>query len=73
MHHKKPVLPLHRIKMVWNGISRPIYDRGFDWMAILCDLEFRVIRLPQDLQKVLLVSLHSVMMLLVMVLDGFLA
>jgi len=48
MHHKKLVLPLHRIKMSWNGISRPIYDRGFDWMVILCDLEFRVIRLPQD-------------------------
>jgi len=48
MHLKKPALPLHRIKMAWDGISRPIYDRGFDWMAILCDLEFRVIRLPRD-------------------------
>ena len=48
MHHKKLVLPLHRIKMAWDDISQPIYDRGFDWMVILCDLEFRVIRLPQD-------------------------
>ena len=48
MHDKQLVLPLHRIKMAWSDTSRPIYDRGFDWMVILCRLEFRVIRLPQD-------------------------
>ena len=48
MHHKELVLPLHRIKMDWDDISQPIYDRGFDWMVILCDLEYLLIRLPQD-------------------------
>ena len=48
MHDKQLVLPLHRIKMAWSDISQPICDRGFDWMVILCRLEFRVIRLPQD-------------------------
>jgi len=28
MHHKKLVLPLHRIKLAWDDISRPFYDRG---------------------------------------------
>ena len=36
MHHKELVLPLHRIKMDWDDISQPIYDRGFNWMVILC-------------------------------------
>ena len=48
VHHKELVLPLHRIKMEWDDISQPIYDRGFDWMVILCDLEYLLIRLPQD-------------------------
>jgi len=48
MHHKKLVLPLHRIKMAWDDISQPIFDRGFNWMVVLCMLEYLLIRLPQD-------------------------
>jgi len=48
MHHKKLIFPLHHIVMDWDDISQPIYDRGFDWMVILCTLEYSLIRLPQD-------------------------
>jgi len=62
MHHKKLVLPVHCIKMAWDDISLPIYDRGFDWMVILYKLEYDCLRI----QTVLPVLLHSVMTLSVM-------
>jgi len=46
--HKHRVLPLHRIEMDWDNISRPFGDRGFDWMVILCKHEFLLMRLSQD-------------------------
>ena len=49
MHDKQLVLPRQRIKMDLDPVSRPFYDRGFNWMVILCKYEFFLIRLPQDL------------------------
>ena len=62
MHHKKLVLPVHCIKMAWDDISLPIYDRGFDWMVILYKLEYDCLKI----QTVLPILLHSVMTLSVM-------
>jgi len=51
MHDKQLVLPRQRIKMDLDPVSRPFYDRGFNWMVILCKYEFFLIRLPQDLSS----------------------
>jgi len=51
MHDKQLVLPRQCIKMDLDPVSRPFYDRGFNWMVILCKYEFFLIRLPQDLSR----------------------
>ena len=51
MHDKQLVLPRQQIKMDLESVSRPFYDRGFNWMVILCKYEFFLIRLPKDLSS----------------------
>jgi len=51
MHDKQLVLPRQRIKIDLESVSRPFYDRGFNWMVILCKYEFFLIRLPKDLSS----------------------
>ena len=57
MHHKQLVLPRQRVKMDFHTISRPFYDRGFNWMVTLYKYEFLLIRLPQDLNNPHIVTL----------------
>jgi len=52
MYDNQLVLPRQRVKkMDLDPVSRPFYDRGFNWMVILYKYEFFLIRLPQDISS----------------------